>query len=67
MCDQLVSFTEFRAVLTPFSEVIRKAVTEIIIGSPSSRHYSLLAEVSHEEAKWEDGETSAAVGMGLVL
>ena len=30
MCDQLVSFAEFRAILTPFSEVIRKAVTEII-------------------------------------
>ena len=25
MCDQLVSFGEFRAILTPFSEVIRKA------------------------------------------
>ena len=30
MCDELVSFAEFRAILTPFSEVIRKAVTEII-------------------------------------
>ena len=30
MCDQLVSFAEFRAILTPFSEVIRKAFTEII-------------------------------------
>ena len=30
MCDQLVSFGEFRAILTPFSEVIRKAVAEIM-------------------------------------
>ena len=28
MCDELVSFAEFRAILTPFSEVIRKAVTK---------------------------------------
>ena len=30
MCDELVSLAEFRAILTPFSEVIVKAVTKII-------------------------------------
>ena len=35
MCDELVSFAEFRAILTPFSEVIRKAATKII-GRPTT-------------------------------
>ena len=35
MCDGLVSFAEFRAILTPFSEVIRKAVAKMI-GRPTT-------------------------------
>ena len=35
MCDELVSFAEFRAILAPFSEVIRKAVTKIT-GRPTT-------------------------------
>ena len=51
MCDQLVSFAEFRAILAPFSEVIRKAFTEIIgrpvtpsIAGQTSLHKSFFSQ-----------------------